>query len=236
MAIKAVLFDLDGTLLPMDYDTFVNGYFGLLAKKVASIGYAPETIMDCIGKGIAAMVKNDGSEKNEKVFWDSYTKIYGEKAIEDIPVFEEFYANEFQQVQNFCGFDAAAKEVVALAGEKGRKVILATNPLFPRVATASRVRWAGLDKEKFELITTYENSSYCKPNPKYYVEICEKIGCKPEECVMVGNDVCEDMIAETLGMKVFLLTNDLLNKNNQDISKYPQGGYEELKAFLKGLE
>lgn len=236
MVIKAVLFDLDGTLLPMDYDKFVHGYFKLLAKKLAGIGYDPETLVDSIWKSTGAMVMNDGTKKNEAAFWAAFTKIYGEKALDDIPVFEDFYANDFQQVQGICGFDAAAREVVELAGQNGRKVILATNPLFPSIATESRVRWAGLDKDAFELITTYENSSYCKPNPKYYVEICEKIGCKPEECVMVGNDVSEDMIAETLGMKVFLLTNDLLNKKEQDISKYPQGGYEELKKFLKGLE
>ena len=35
MNIKAVLFDLDGTLLPMDQDIFVKSYFGLLAKKLS---------------------------------------------------------------------------------------------------------------------------------------------------------------------------------------------------------
>ena len=88
-------------------------------------------------------------------------------------------------------------------------------------------------KEDFELITTYENSSYCKPNPKYYVEILEKTGLKPEECLMVGINAEEDMIAESLGMKVFLLTDCLINEKHADISKYPQGGFEELKTFLQ---
>ena len=52
---------------------------------------------------------------------------------------------------------------------------------------------------------------------------------------MVGNDVAEDMIAQQLGMQVFLLTDCMINKANADISVYPHGGFEELKAFLNTL-
>ena len=97
------------------------------------------------------------------------------------------------------------------------------------------MRWAGLAVEDFEWITTYENSRYCKPNPAYYKDILEKIGCDPAECAMVGNDVGEDMIAATLGMDVFLLTDCLINKAGEDISRYPNGGFAQLRAFL-GLE
>ena len=116
---------------------------------------------------------------------------------------------------------------------KGKGVVLATNPLFPSVATRNRASWAGLDISDFLLYTTYENSCYCKPNPKYYIEICEKLKLDPTECLMVGNDVTEDMVAETLGMKVFLLTDCIINKKNKDISAYPHGGFKELKQFIE---
>ena len=148
-------------------------------------------------------------------------------------LFDSFYRNEFSAAKNACQPTPAAKEVVDLIKASGKRLILATNPLFPAVATENRIGWAGLAKEDFELITTYENSSYCKPNPKYYVEILEKTGLKPEECLMVGNNAEEDMIAESLGMKVFLLTDCLINEKHADISKYPQGGFEELKTFLQ---
>ena len=113
--------------------------------------------------------------------------------------------------------------------------MLATNPLFPRVSTESRVRWAGLDKEDFALITTFEDYSYCKPNLEYYKEILAKLDLNAEECVMVGNDVNEDMVAEKLGMKVFLLTDCVINKDNKDISVYPNGGFDQLKEFIENL-
>lgn len=117
----------------------------------------------------------------------------------------------------------------------GFRVALATNPIFPAVATESRVRWAGLEPDDFELYTTYENSKFCKPNPGYYSEIIKKLKCSAEECLMVGNDVTEDMIAEKLGMKVFLLTDCLINKENKDITSYPCGSFDELIEYVNSL-
>ena len=235
MEVKAVFFDLDGTLLPMDQDKFVKYYFGLLGARLAERGYDTKQLMNSLWTGISSMVKNDGSKTNEEVFWDKFEEIYGEKILEDRPYIDEFYANEFNKVQPSCGYTPCAKEVIDILKGKGKRLILATNPIFPARATQHRMRWAGLSPEDFEVYTTYENSNFCKPNPKYYMEILDKIGCKPEECVMVGNDVTEDMVAETLGMKVFLLTDCLINKEEKDISAYPHGGFKELKEYIANL-
>ena len=88
----------------------------------------------------------------------------------------------------------------------------------------------------FAAYTTYEDCHFCKPNPKYYQELLEKLQLKPEECVMVGNDFDEDIVpTEGLGMKTFLLTDCLINKNGADFSKYSQGDFEALKNYLKNL-
>lgn len=230
--VTTILFDLDGTLLPMDMEEFSKGYFKLLAKKAAPFGYAPEKLVASVWKGTGAMVGNDGSCSNEEAFWKCFAGIYGQESLKDKVIFDEFYANEFQGANIFCGFHPGAREAVQQAKEAGLRVVLATNPLFPEVATKIRVRWAGLAPADFEYCTTYENSCHCKPNPDYYRDVLEKIGCKAEECLMVGNDVDEDMIAETLGMKVFLLTDCLVNKSGKDISAYPHGSFEELKKFI----
>jgi FMN phosphatase YigB (HAD superfamily) len=235
MCIKAVLFDLDGTLLPMDQNAFVQSYFGLLAQKLAPRGYEPKKLIDGIWAGTAAMVKNDGSSSNETVFWKRFEGLFGPQVREDMPLFEEFYRNEFAGAKAACGYQPQAAEVIALVKEKGLRVVLATNPIFPAVATQNRIRWAGLQPEDFELYTTYENSRHCKPNPAYYVVILEEIGLRPEECLMVGNDVTEDMVAKTLGMQVFLLTDCLINSHGKDISEYPRGGFPELLEVIREL-
>ena len=231
--LKAVLFDLDGTLLPLDQDAFVEAYFALLARKMTAYGFDPKELVKNVWAGTTAMIRNDGSCRNEEAFWRVFLDIYGDRGREHIPVFEAFYANEFQQVKALCGFNPAAAETVQLAKDLGCRVILATSPLFPAVATESRIRWAGLEPEDFEFYTTYENCSTCKPNPAYYREVLDRQGLKAEECLMVGNDVGEDMIAETLGMRTFLLTDRLVNRKSEPLDRWQRGGFPELQAYLR---
>ncbi len=233
--LKMVFFDLDGTLLPMDMDEFTRGYFGLLAKKAQPRGYDPESMVKAVWHGTAAMVKNDGSRSNEEAFWQDFAALCGERVMDDKPLFDEFYANEFQGAKRFCGYNAKAAETVRRVKEHGLRTVLATNPLFPGVATQSRIRWAGLEPDEFEFYTTYENIGYCKPNPDYYREVLRRTGLEAVECLMVGNDVGEDMIAATLGMKVFLLTDCLINRSGEDIDRYPHGGFDELDRYITEL-
>ena len=235
MKLTTVLFDLDGTLLPMDQDVFVKSYFGGLARKLAPRGYDGESLVKAIWTGTAAMVKNNGDVTNEEAFWNVFVSVLGERVKEDIPLFDDFYRNEFNDTAKVCGFDVRADETVKYIKSKGLRVALATNPLFPPEATEARIKWAGLDKNDFELVTTYDNSRFCKPNLKYYESILEHLGVSAENCLMVGNDVGEDMITEKLGMKVFLLTDNLINKSSEDITRYPHGSFDELRAFVDRL-
>ena len=233
MGIKAVLFDLDGTLLPMDQDVFAKAYVGGLAKTAVPFGYEPTSMVGAILAGTKAMAKNDGALTNEKVFWNEMAGLLGDSVWKDVGIFDEFYRTDFQRISEVCGFEPRAKGTVERVKRMGYRVFLATNPLFPTVATESRIRWAGLEPTDFEGFTTFETSRHCKPNPDYYRDLLDILKLRPEECLMVGNDVDEDMIAESVGMKVFLLTDCMINKSGRDISVYPHG---DLDAFLSYLE
>lgn len=235
MNIKVILFDLDGTLLPMDQDVFIKTYLGLLAKKMASRGYEPNKLIESIWLGTKSMIKNDGSKTNEEVFWNKFTEIHGENSIKDLMYFDEYYQTDFDNVKASCGYNENSKHVIDEIKKMGYRLVLATNPIFPQVATKKRIGWAGLSPEDFELYTTYENSCYCKPNPKYYLEILSKIGVSPEECLMVGNDVNDDMVAKSIGINVFLLTDCLINNDNKDISYFPQGNINDLLEYIKNI-
>ena len=235
MAITTVLFDLDGTLLPMDQDVFVKRYLGLLAEYMAPHGYDPHELVKAIWSGTGAMVMNDGKNANETVFWNVFASVFGEKSLSDMPLFDEFYRTRFDLVKDSCGFDARADKAVKAIKSMGYRTVLATNPIFPSVATEARIRWAGLDSSDFDLITTYENSSYSKPSLGYYKAIMEKLGVKGEECLMVGNDVSDDMVVDELGMKVFLMTDHLINKSGRNIALYPKGSFDELVRFIGSL-
>ena len=231
--IDTVLFDLDGTLLPMDQDVFVQTYMTLLSKSLASYGYEPRHLVSAVWAGTRAMMENTGEQTNEEVFWAEFCRSFGEDARKDAALFEEFYATDFAHARQVCGFDPAAAEVVAMLKEQGVRTVLATNPLFPVIATRQRIRWAGLSPQDFELVTTYENSRRCKPSPDYYREVLAELGTEPERCIMVGNDVEEDILpARSLGMKTFLLTHSLLNRKGRSLQGMEQGGFAELKEFL----
>ena len=235
MAIQTVLFDLDGTLLPMDQNVFVKSYLGRIAKAMALHGYDPDKLVKAIWSGTDAMVRNDGSRLNEAVFWDTFAGFFGTPTPQELALFDAFYREGFPAVQESCGFTPRAREVLDKVKALGLQAVLATNPIFPAAATHQRVQWAGLQTSDFLHITTYENASFCKPNPDYYREILHKLGLAPEECLMVGNDATEDMVAETLGMQVFLLTPCLINKHDLDLSRWPQGDFDALLDYLDKL-
>ena len=219
----------------MEQEPFVETYFQLLAKKLAPRGYEPRALMAGIWSGTEAMVRNDGTRSNEEAFWADFTSRFGKEALEDMPLFEEFYEKDFPGIQRICGFNGKSAEAVRLLQEKGLRVILATNPIFPAIATEQRIRWAGLEPSDFALYTTYENSRFCKPNLDYYRDILDRFGLQPEECLMVGNDVAEDMIARELGMEVFLLTDCLINKPGGEITQFPHGSFPKLLQRLDQL-
>lgn len=231
---NTILFDLDGTLLPMDQDKFVEIYFHALAKKCEPMGFDAGALIKGIWAGIKSMILNDGEMRNIERFWNSFSSIFGEEVRKLEPEFDSFYRNEFSKAKEATNPTTLSNECIQILKNKGYKLVLATNPIFPQVATYTRMEWAGINPKDFELITTYENSNYCKPNLEYYKEILNTIGKEPSDCMMVGNDVKEDMCTELLGIDTFLLTDCLINKE-EDIKKYNGGNYEEFLDLVHKL-
>lgn len=232
MSLKAVFFDLDGTLLPMDQDFFIKNYFGSISEYMKSYGYDPQELVKAIWQGTGAMIKNDGTCTNEEAFWGTFVKIYGEACLKDLEHFDRFYVEQFDSLKSVCGFNPKAKEIVDYLKSKEIKVVLATNPIFPSIATEKRIAFAGLEAEDFEFFTSYENIGCSKPNLRYYEEVLSRAGVDPADVLMVGNDVSDDMVAKKLGVKVFLLTDCLINKDGEDISLYPNGNFDALKKYI----
>lgn len=233
--IKTILFDLDGTLLDMDQDTFLRAYFKKIAGYFAVRGYDPVRFSEAMYKSVYVMLNNDGKQTNEEIFWNTFPALYGDESMrDDIPKFEVFYQTAFGELESLCKEKVGAVEMLKKLREMGLSIVLASNPVFPYIAYERRMKWGGLTPEMFDLLTTYENVHHCKPTEGYYAEIADIMQVKPEECLMVGNDVSDDMPAKKIGMQVFLMDDTLLlNPQNEDLSVYPRGGFDELMKYIE---
>lgn len=229
-----ILFDLDGTLLPMNQDEFMRVYLPELGKKCAEVGgYDPNAIIEGVFVGLKAMVANDGSMTNEERFWEKFADRFGSKVLDVKDELELFYQREFHIAKKTCGENKMAGQLLQALRQAGYSVVLASNPVFPAGAYETRLSWIGLTPGDFDLVTSYEHYSYTKPNIGYYKQILEAIGKNPDDCLMVGNDVQEDGIAASLGMGVYIVTDNLINQNEADFSHLPCGSFEDLCGWAE---
>lgn len=236
---KNFLFDLDGTLLPMNMEHFVNIYLSTFCKRFSPVfGISAELIADAFYKGLAAMIKNNGSKLNKDVFYDTASEIIGLDMRDYSEELDDYYLSEFTEAKKAAEYTPASKRCIDFLKVNkpvNGKLIAATNPIFPEIATLRRLAWAGVSGNDFDYITVFENSSYCKPNLNYYKSVCEKCSIKPQESIMIGNDVEEDMCAAELGFDTYLITDCVINRNNKDYSGLKHGTFEEFYNFLVNI-
>jgi FMN phosphatase YigB (HAD superfamily) len=219
--IKAIFFDMDGTLLGMDETKFTKLYFHFLSEKLKPYGYDQTKLLNAIMKGLERMYLNDGKKTNEDVFWQCFNEIYGEDKKKDMEVFRSFYLNEFANTKIATTQNPYAKEIVSFCRKNFDYTILSTNPIFPAEAQQTRMSFVGLKPSDFDFVTDYSNSSYCKPNPKFFSFLLDKFHLRPEEVILFGNDYVEDGdCASFLGIKVYLINGCLL-KREKSKTDYP---------------
>ncbi|NJP37328.1 HAD family hydrolase [Alkalicoccus luteus] len=225
---KAVLFDLDGTMLPIDTETFVKAYMKKLAPAVQHLVH-PEQFVKALWKGTGAMQQNlDPHKSNEQVFMETFIPEAGVSHNEIAPVLHAFYEDEFASLRPQDLPATKAADIVDAAAKKGYLTAAATNPVFPEAAVRHRLHWAGIDRSSLDFITSYENSSFTKPHTEYYEELCSKMGVAPEECIMVGNDVQEDIVAGSIGMKTYLVTGFVIDRGSPAYKPDAAGTLEDL--------
>ena len=219
--INAILFDLDDTLLGNDMDDFIPAYFDMLGNYVAP-RYPKEKFLPALLQGTEAMIANQNTAvSNREAFWHTFQQLTG-LGIDDLEAYiQTFYEEQFPQLQPVAQYRPVAVDLVQACLDNGWQIVVATNPLFPRVAIEHRLEWAGVPVTQFPyaLVTTYENMSATKPHPAYYRQILEKIGLAdaPETAVMIGNDWANDIEpAASLGMYTYWVTDRNMPPQNPD--------------------
>ena len=233
---KAIFFDLDGTLLPMDVDHFLRGYFESLAKCAAQHGYNPQDMCECVGKAVnyVAYGKEPGT-LNSEVFWSNFRQLWGPVSFREEAFFETFYETTYNEIAEGCQANPAAARAINALKAKGYPLYLTTMPLFPQIAVEKRLEWAGVDPGAFEYITCYDNSTAVKPSHHYYLENIARVGLDPSNILMVGNNTKEDLVAMELGLDGYLVTDYLINPNDYDIDQVKHGSLADFADFAESL-
>lgn len=209
---KTALFDLDGTLLPVDLDFFFKRYVEAVTPHFAHI-IPPEKFTKALWDATHAMVNNlDPEVRNDEAFARVFEPAVGYPWRKLWRIFEKFYNFEFPKLRKFVPNSRIAQEIVEACVNNGWQIVLATNPVFPEVAIRERMKWCKIDGFPWRFVTTLHNMHFCKPHLEYYQEICRFLKLDPRKCVMIGNDVQEDMVAKKLGMKTFLVEDFLIDR------------------------
>jgi len=229
--IKAIFFDLDGTLLDVDLDKFISQYLNLLAQSVAHI-IPPKKFISKILKTSKAIEENNSRKTNEDVFADLFFPLEGHTKEDIKPFFDKFYEQDFSKLRQYTRRKPEAKAVVQQAFDKGYDVIIATTPLLPATAIEQRLEWAGVADFPYRLITTIENSHATKSltHLLYYDQILDKIGYPADACLMVG-DEDKDIIAGRCGIITFLIT----DKNKEFSPEIPEPTFKGSLSDLMPL-
>ncbi|MCL2081701.1 MAG: HAD family hydrolase [Oscillospiraceae bacterium] len=238
--IEAVLLDLDGTLLRFNQEVFVRAYFKELKKVFVKLNVDADVAVNAVWAGTKTMALNDGSVLNSERFWHTFSKqmnLYGQqlKTVED--ACNSFYQNEFSSLKTILPPDGndIGQRIVNTLKKRGVITVLATNPLFPECAIATRLSWIGLEVGDFHLVTSYSNCRYCKPNLKYYTEIFKTIAKAPEQCLMAGNNSSEDMCVGVLGTKTFFVAEYPEYQEGKCFPSDHRGTLAELEEFLQSI-
>lgn len=232
---RAIFFDLDGTLLPMDLDEFMHEYLSSLGAFVASHGHDTKSFSDGLLTGVQAMAQDDSKRQNSEVFWDTFHSYVPGNRETWTPLFDDYYENRFSGIGKGTVANPSAAESLQMLKEKDYPLVLATMPMFPIRAVEWRCQWAGVDSQVFERITNFENSTSVKPKLAYFQENLMAAGLKPEEVLMVGNNTREDLACMELGMDAYLITDYLIDPVNFDLETVRHGSFEDFVQWVENL-
>lgn len=203
---RALLLDLDNTLLENHMDRFIPAYMAAVGEYMAD-RFPPEVFIKHLMQATRAMLlKSDPTRTNKEAFDAVFFPLIQRSPEEMEPLFDDFYATRFPLLRSLTRPNPEARPLIEWAFAQGYQVAIATNPLFPLTAIEQRLEWAGVPVEDFpyHLITSYEHMHAAKPQPAYFREIAQRLGRQVEECVMVGDDWEQDIRpAMAIGMPAY---------------------------------
>lgn len=236
--VKTLLVDLDGTLLGAR-DLPLAADFVVRAVRAASeIGGKRKAIraLHAVRKALEGKPASEGEKKTN-----------ARRAIE---AFAQTLELGFDQAENVVVggvrkiFPKLSHHFFPIDGAKDFlewaqphfPLILATNPVWPRDIIEMRLKWAGVDPGIFKRITVAKEMRASKPWVEYYQELLEQESLQAKDCLLVGNDMRNDLAAVQAGIRVFIVGNSrpqIKRINTKCDTPAFRGGFGALREALE---
>ncbi len=234
-AVKGIFFDLDGTLLQVEMKKFIPAYVSGLASCFEDVADRHLFSEVMLSSTMALLRNSEGRRSNEELFLESLSRHLGIERDLFNRRLQQYCANGLHRLTPLVHPLELSRRILERCFARGLKVVLATNPVFPRAVVEARLQWGGLLDFPFELVTTYENCRYCKPHVGYFADILDHLGLAAEECVMVGNDTDHDLSAHRAGMATFLVDTWVIDRGKGAYTADFRGGHLDLFRFVESL-
>lgn len=233
--IKAVLLDLDDTLILTDTDNFFPAYLKRLGAYAADFDDPRRFVNRIMGTFVETLGEDDPTRPLFDRLMEKLAADGGHEraALEDL--FTAFYRDAYQALNGWIQPRPESRRLLDFLFTQRKRVVVATNPGLPEAAIHHRMRWGDVAPEDypFDLVTTLETMHFGKPRPEYYAEIAWRLAVEPHEAVMVGNDWDADIVpAGAVGLHTYWITQDGEAPPDGDVMLAGWGTYSDFVAWV----
>lgn len=236
ITIKAIFFDLDGTLLNLSDDQFEKVYAPEAYKHFSDLFTFPDFMKNLFYSTEKMLKHDDLSNPVSDTFFKYFAPAAGLSQDAAMARFLAFYESNFDVLQTVSLPFPHGPQLINNIKALHIPMIIATQPVFYSLATEKRIRWAGLNPNDFLFVTHGTNSYSCKPSLSYFQNLLKISGVQPHEALMVGNDYLFDMAAGQLGIHTWLTDTHRNHSEYKDrfVPEF-QGSLLELQSFLNQI-
>jgi FMN phosphatase YigB (HAD superfamily) len=235
--IKAVLLDLDNTLLRNPDEVFAPAYLALAEDFFVDYAGYKSMSRSLLNVIRVLLGKRDMQRTNTEIALGIISQAV-ECEIEALePMFTEFYQAAYPKLRDCVEPVTTAPALVNLLKQRAISVVIATNPIYPWEAIRQRLVWAGLPDQitDYALVTNADNMHFAKPDPAFYAEVVARVGVEPDEAIMVGDSINNDIFPATeVGLHTYHIIDPDSNKATAEIAD--AGTLQQLYELISGSD
>jgi FMN phosphatase YigB (HAD superfamily) len=235
--IKAVLLDLDDTLILSDTDRFFLRYLRMLGEELAGDAPSDDFVYLITKVYEQALDSYDPSTTLYERFVKLFSSRIGLSEARLSQAMDRFYRLQYPKLRPMVKPRPVTRPLLDWLFDRGYQVVVATNPAVPLDPIHQRMTWGGISPERypFRLITGMENMHFGKPRAAYYEEILVRLGLEAHEAIMVGDRWDDDVAgAASIGLATYWVTGDGTALPDESAGVDGYGDYDRFCDLVTG--